>query len=138
MAVAPRRNSKQDAAGGTIETRDLDNKSIMGTSEKEVSSTASGELDADEPTEEEKHTLRKVSDKLPWSAFLVAVIELAERFAFYGLQGPFQNYISKPYEGGVAGVRGALGMGQQAATGLGDFFQFWYVVASIGIAISVF
>ena len=49
--------------------------------------------EGDEPTEEEKATLRHVADKLPWSAFLVAMIELCERFAYYGLSGPFQNYI---------------------------------------------
>ncbi len=46
--------------------------------------------DADVPTEEERQTLRKVADKLPWSAFLVALVELCERFAYYGLTGPFQ------------------------------------------------
>jgi len=46
-----------------------------------------------EPTEEERDTLRHVADKLPKSAFLVALIELCERFAYYGLSGPFQNYI---------------------------------------------
>lgn len=44
----------------------------------------------DGPTEEELGTLRKVPDNLPWSAFLVAVIELCERFTYYGLSGPFQ------------------------------------------------
>lgn len=43
-----------------------------------------------EPTEEELATLRKVAGKLPWSAFLVAIVELCERFAYYGLNGPFQ------------------------------------------------
>ncbi len=46
--------------------------------------------DADAPTTEERQTLRKVADKLPWSAFLVALVELCERFAYYGLTGPFQ------------------------------------------------
>ncbi len=50
-------------------------------------------MEGEEPTEDEIHTLRHVSDKLPWSAFLVALVELCERFAFYGLSGPFQNYI---------------------------------------------
>ena len=53
--------------------------------------------DGDELTEEEKQTLRKVSDKLPWSTFLVAVVELCERFAYYGLSGPFQNYMSNSW-----------------------------------------
>ncbi|KAG1867669.1 hypothetical protein F4604DRAFT_918681 [Suillus subluteus] len=37
------------------------------------------------PTEEEMLTLRRVSDKIPWSAYLIAVVELAERFSYYGM-----------------------------------------------------
>ena len=91
--------------------------------------------DPDEPTEEEKQTLRKVSDKLPWSAFLVALIELCERFTYYGLTGPFQNYIQNPPSGGATGVRGAIGGGQKEATGLVNFFTFWCYVTPVAGAI---
>lgn len=70
--------------------------------------------DGDEPTDEEKQNLRKVPDKLPWAAFLVCIIELCERFTYYGLSGPFQNYISNPQGGSLPG---AIGMGQSGATG---------------------
>lgn len=59
--------------------------------------TSLSSMDVDEPTVEEKLTLRHVSDKLPWSAFLVAAVELCERFTYYGLSGPFQNYIQVIY-----------------------------------------
>jgi len=36
------------------------------------------------PTEEELHTLRRVSDKVPWKAFALAFVELCERFSYYG------------------------------------------------------
>lgn len=49
-----------------------------------------------EPTDEDWKTLREVSDKLPTSAFLVIIIEFCERFTYYGLSGPFQNYIQNP------------------------------------------
>ena len=49
-----------------------------------------------EPTEEDWATLREVGDKLPTSAFLVIIIEFCERFTYYGLSGPFQNYIQNP------------------------------------------
>lgn len=62
----------------------------------------------DEPTEEELATLRKVADHLPWSAFIVALVELCERFTYYGLSGPFQNYIQ--YHPDDTPVRGAIGM----------------------------
>lgn len=80
--------------------------------------------DGDEPTEHELKTLRKVSDNLPWSAFLVAVVELCERFTYYGLSGPFQNYIANSYKD-PNGLPGAIGLNQEGATGLTDFFQFW-------------
>ena len=97
---------------------------------EEISETSRSSLETpnpDEPTEEERHTLRKVSDKLPWSAFLVAVVELCQAFTGNGLSGPFQNYISQPYEGGTRGVRGAIGLGEKGATGLTNFFHFWFV-----------
>lgn len=70
--------------------------------------------DGDEPTEEEKKNLRMVADKLPWAAFLVCIIELCERFTYYGLSGPFQNYIERGYHDALPG---AIGMGQTGATG---------------------
>lgn len=54
------------------------------------------EVSRPEPTEEDWKTLREVSDKLPTSAFLVIIIEFCERFTYYGLSGPFQNYIQNP------------------------------------------
>jgi POT family proton-dependent oligopeptide transporter len=80
--------------------------------------------DGDEPTDFELQTLRKVADKLPWSAFLVAIVELCERFTYNGLSGPFQNYISNSAHD-PSGLPGAIGMNQQGATGLTNFFQFW-------------
>lgn len=50
-----------------------------------------------EPTDEDLASLRRVADALPWSAFLVALVEMCERFTYYGLSGPFQNYISNAY-----------------------------------------
>lgn len=66
--------------------------------------------------------------------FLVAAIELCERFAYYGLQGPFQNYIQNSVND-PSGLPGAIGLGQTGATGLNNFFQFWCYVTPIGGAI---
>jgi POT family proton-dependent oligopeptide transporter len=96
------------------------------------------ELDAEgnamiEPTEEELATLRRVSDKIPIAAFSVVIVELCERFAYYGLSGPFQNYLENPLPAGGNGAgappvgsplpAGALGQRQTAATGLNNMFQ---------------
>jgi len=76
MAVEPR--THKDMAGGV--------EPIVATQPEYELGTTTGTVenitpDGDEPTEEELHSLRKVADKLPWSAFLVAVVELCERYA---------------------------------------------------------
>lgn len=105
--VQPRKDTMQDMAGGTeigvIHTAPA---ALEGKLNGHASSMSS--LEADEPTEEERHKLRHVSDKLPWSTFLVAVIELCERFAYFGLSGPFQNYIQNSYHD-PSGLPGAIG-----------------------------
>ena len=63
--------------------------------------------ESNEPTEEELATLRRVADHLPLSAFIVALVELCERFTYYGLSGPFQNYIQ--YHPQDTPVRGGIG-----------------------------
>jgi proton-dependent oligopeptide transporter, POT family len=91
---------------------------------KDVSGSETGPTpDGEEPNEYEKSTLRRIGDKLPASAFLIAVVELTERFTYYGAQGLFQNYISNSPDGSE-GQKG-LGMGHQAATGLNLYFQ-WF------------
>lgn len=79
--------------------------------------------DGEEPTDDEKRNLRHIAENLPVSAWLVAVVELCERFTYYGMSGLFQNYVLRPLDGSQG--RGALGMGHQGATGLTTFFQFW-------------
>ena len=76
--------------------------------EEYVSPASLSSYETDEPTEEERATLRLVSDKLPWAAFLVAMIELCERFTYYGVSGPFQNYIQNKYKD-PNGLPGAIG-----------------------------
>lgn len=110
------------------------------------SSSAAYEDDAalqkDFPSPDELRTLRRVSGKIPWTAYTVAFVELCERFSYYGttavctsvttplyslLTLTVVNFIQRPLpEGSSAGathgldnlVPGALGMGQQASTGL--------------------
>ncbi|CEL06622.1 Putative Oligopeptide transporter [Aspergillus calidoustus] len=104
---------------------------VFGESEKALSATPDGE----EPNDDENKSLRHVAENLPLSAWLVAVVELCERFAYYGMSGLFQNYVQRPLDGSEG--RGALGMGHQGATGLTTFFQFWcYVTPIIGAIIA--
>jgi POT family proton-dependent oligopeptide transporter len=134
--VEPHLQDHKDMAGGTengpintAPTWSEKQDTVLGEShEHEGSSSFNTD---EEPTEEERVTLRRVADKLPWSAWLVAIVELCERFAYYGLSGPFQNYMQNKYQQGK--VPGAIGLGQASATGLSNFFQFWcYVTPIIG------
>ncbi|KAF7760085.1 hypothetical protein Agabi119p4_10761 [Agaricus bisporus var. burnettii] len=96
------------------------------------------------PTQEELLSLRRVSDAIPWNAYLIAFVELAERFSFYGCSVVYTNFIQWPLPpgshtgaGGANGQSGALGMGQQASTGLTTFNQFWcYITPLIGAYIA--
>ncbi|KAF7722241.1 peptide transporter ptr2 [Apophysomyces ossiformis] len=94
--------------------------------------------DHPEPTPEEWKTLREVADRIPYSAYLVILIEFCERFTYYGLNGPFQNYIQFPAPPSYpAGQPGALGRGQVTATALTTFFSFWcYVTPILGAIIA--
>ncbi|KAJ1661099.1 peptide transporter ptr2 [Dispira simplex] len=91
----------------------------------------SGDEDHPAPTEEEMSSLTWVSDRIPLAAFFVIVMELAERFAYYGLSSPFQNYIQFPYDPSQTEQPGAIGGGQQKATALTTFFQFFCYLTPI-------
>ncbi|KAM0747902.1 PTR2-domain-containing protein [Meredithblackwellia eburnea MCA 4105] len=89
------------------------------------------EREVDFPTEHDLATLRRESGPVPYQSFLIAFIELAERFSFYGSTQVFTNFIQRGLPAGSktgaghAGLSGALGMGQRASTGLTTFNQFW-------------
>ncbi|KAF1849646.1 POT family protein [Cucurbitaria berberidis CBS 394.84] len=78
----------------------------------------------------ERANLRRIPDKLPMVALLILVVELGERFTYFGLSGPMQNYINNPYAPG-SDLPGALGKGQAVATALGNFFKFWAYASTI-------
>ncbi|EEB06914.1 PTR family peptide transporter [Schizosaccharomyces japonicus yFS275] len=81
-----------------------------------------------EPTDEELANLPRVRSNVSLSAWLVVIVELCERFAYYGLTGPFQDYMQY---GPNDSTRGALNLGQSGATGLSNFFTFWCYVTPI-------
>ena len=119
------------------------------------------------PTEHEIASLRRVPDTIPLNTFrksslslffvadlfyacvVIAFVELAERFSYYGSSVVFVSYLqsllhspcltvsktnfiqhplppgSRTGAGGHDGQSGALGMQQRASTGLTTFYQFW-------------
>ncbi|KAK2755045.1 hypothetical protein FQN54_006573 [Arachnomyces sp. PD_36] len=74
--------------------------------------------------------LRRVPDRLPFVAILIIIVELGERFVYFGLSGPMQNYINNPYDPG-SDLPGALGRGQAIASALGNFFKFWAYASTV-------
>jgi POT family proton-dependent oligopeptide transporter len=90
--------------------------------------------DGGSPTEEELHTLRRVPDKIPWSIYTIAFIELCERFSYYGTTAVFTNFIQQQMPPNSTtgasydidnGQAGALGLGQRTAFALTTFNSFW-------------
>ncbi|KAI0055438.1 peptide transporter PTR2A [Artomyces pyxidatus] len=134
-------------AAGEVARKDKDFQpgQKLGGGEKESLDHDQFELDGlVAPTEEEIFTLRHVPDRINWSTYLIAFVELAERFSFYGSTIVFVNFIQQPLPigshtgaGGANGQSGALGKGQQASTGLTTLNQFWcYVTPLLGAYIA--
>lgn len=112
----------------------IDEKGAVGVESASNDDSGSGKEDLEtpvggEPNVREQKTLHRVGEKLPFAVFLVAIIELCERFTYYGCQGTFQNYVSKPYEGSLG--TGGLGLHHQGATGLTVFYSFWCYVTPL-------
>ncbi|PKS05207.1 hypothetical protein jhhlp_008575 [Lomentospora prolificans] len=92
------------------------------------------------PTDEELETLRRVHGKINWLIYSIGIVEMVERFAYYGTTAVFVNFIAMPMpEGsttgaaGTHGQAGALGLGQQVSFPVTMFNTFWsYVMPLLG------
>ena len=82
----PSHHATEDAFGGDLD-KTADEKGII---EQNSSDTELGDDEGHEPTADEKEKLRRVGENLPFSTFLVAIVELCERFTYYGCSGVFQ------------------------------------------------
>ncbi|KAH6905975.1 peptide transporter PTR2B [Coprinopsis sp. MPI-PUGE-AT-0042] len=98
-------------------------------------SAASGVLEGSEGvTQHDLETLRHVSDKFPIAAWLVVIVEFAERWTYYGTTNIFNNYIRAPLPKGSTngavvfdranGIAGALGKGQTTSFAIRTFNTF--------------
>lgn len=84
------------------------------------------------PTEEEARILRKVSDTIPKTAYMLCLVEFAERASYYGVQTVFSNFMQFPLPEGGNGAgapakgtqdtAGALGKGEQFSVSMGLLF----------------
>ncbi|CZR50253.1 probable peptide transporter PTR2 [Phialocephala subalpina] len=85
------------------------------------------------PTEEERHTLRRVAGKLPVVAYVICAVEFAERASYYGVQPLIGNFVNRPMPVGGNGygapprgtqqTAGALGMGTVKSTAVSQSFS---------------
>jgi proton-dependent oligopeptide transporter, POT family len=128
---------------GTVDELKAGKGSIDVTNARDSSHGDDGLLDDDYPmpTEEELRTLRRVSGKINWAAYSVAICELGERFSYYGSSILYTNFVvhSLP-EGsntgagfGHGGQSGALGLGSKAGQGISLTNQFFaYFVPLFG------
>ena len=84
------------------------------------------------PTEEESRSLRKVADRIPTKAYLLCVVEFAERASYYGVKTVFSNFMQFPLPKGGNGAgappkgteltAGALERGIQFSVAIGLLF----------------
>ena len=97
------------------------------------------------PTEEELHTLRRVSGKIKWAMYTIAFVEACERFSYYGSAVLYTNFVAQKLPPGSNtgaplesdGQAGALGMGPKAAQGISLFNQFFaYLMPLVGYVTS--
>lgn len=81
---------------------------------------ASSTQESRPPTAEELANLPKITDRIPFSAWAVIFAGAFERFTYFGLIAPWQNYIQNPR--GDHALPGALGLGQASATNISNAF----------------
>nr|AAA53173.1 similar to S. cerevisiae PTR2 gene, GenBank Accession Number L11994 [Arabidopsis thaliana] len=125
--------SKEKKADGSATINQADEQSSTDELQKSMSTgvLVNGDL-YPSPTEEELATLPSVCGTIPWKAFIIIIVELCERFAYYGLTVPFQNYMQF---GPKDATPGALNLGETGADGLSNFFTFWCYVTPVGAAL---
>ncbi|KAJ5938296.1 POT family-domain-containing protein [Penicillium verhagenii] len=101
-----------------------------------VNHTANSTFSSDErhdATEDEIRTLQHVpDDKLPRTVWIALAISAAERFTFWAITTPWQNYMQNSPD---SAIRGALGLGQSTATNISNAFSLFYSLVPIPISI---
>ncbi|KAF8861613.1 PTR2-domain-containing protein [Acephala macrosclerotiorum] len=75
-----------------------------------------GDDELERPTEEERLTLRRVSGSIPKIAYILCIVEFAERASYYGCSGVFSNFVEFPLPAGGNGA-GATPKGSQETPG---------------------
>ncbi|OKL61511.1 hypothetical protein UA08_03100 [Talaromyces atroroseus] len=99
-----------------------------------LSARSNGAAD-DEGSPQPDGGLRRIADSLPPSVWLIATIEMCERFAYFGILGPMQNYIQNPRNDPLR--PGGIGLGQASATMINQGFVLWcYITPIVGAVVA--
>jgi proton-dependent oligopeptide transporter, POT family len=88
-----------------------------------------------EPTEDELNKLEHISDRFPFTAWLLILGQLCEQFAYFGTYVIFQNYIQFPRPNHDRTQPGALGYGRKMATATMMSYSCLCNLSPIGAAI---
>lgn len=85
------------------------------------------------PTDEERHTLRRVAGSIPSVAYIICAVEFAERASYYGVSPLIGNFVNRSMPAGGNGygapargtqdTAGALGMGTVKSTAVSQSFS---------------
>lgn len=67
--------------------------------------------------------LRPVADRLPFTVWLATAVEMCDKFAFFGLSGPLQNYLQNSRDDPLQ--PGVIGLGQAGATAVNQIYMLW-------------
>ncbi|KAL6720632.1 peptide transporter ptr2 [Lecanora helva] len=132
---------EKDVGGGTLTIDEKVAPSYAADTQDFDDKLSHDEDGSEYPTEDEIKTLRHIPFTLPARTWLVCIIELCERFCYYGVSGVFNNYIANPYGDGTPytgdDLPGAIGRGSAFASGLQNYWQFWcYVTPIIGAVVA--
>ncbi|PLB55687.1 oligopeptide transporter [Aspergillus steynii IBT 23096] len=84
-------------------------------------------------TEDEIKTLPHVVDSVPFIVWVALVAGASERFTFYAISAPWQNYMQNDRDS--IAVPGVLGLGQATATNISNAFFFFSFLAPLPFAI---
>ncbi|CRG83377.1 Peptide transporter PTR2 [Talaromyces islandicus] len=79
--------------------------------------------------QQQQHSLRRVADSLPLNVWIIATIEACERFAFFGMAAPLQNYVQNSRDDPLR--PGGIGLGQAYATIVNLSFIMWCFVTPV-------
>ncbi|KAF2262938.1 MFS general substrate transporter [Lojkania enalia] len=88
-------------------------------------------------TQHDLDTLQHTTDTIPLAAWSCIFFGAFERFAYFGLIAPWQNYMQNPRKADSRALPGALGLGQATATNVSNaFFLFSFLAPMLFAVVS--